>query len=101
VALWTPATGNNIVITSIQIQAFGTTAGTAQVWFGASADTTYTRGTDYAVFDGEFAPSTTNKPGLFVAGGFWKGQAQDYVLRLTTSAALSITVNVWGYEVAT
>jgi hypothetical protein len=101
VALWTPATGRRIVVTSAQIQVGGTTPGTVQVWFGASADTTYTRGTDKALFDGEFAPSSTSKPGVMMGngGGALAIGAVDEILRVTDSAAINpLTVNVWGYE---
>jgi hypothetical protein len=98
-AIWTPASGAAVVITALQIQSFGTTAGTAIVWFGGSADTTYTRGTDAPAFDGEFVPSQTNKPGLYVTyPNPIRGEA-DFVLRLTTTNAQSITVTVWGYEI--
>lgn len=97
-ALWTPGSGRAICVTAIQIQSFGTTAGTCIVWFGASGDTTYTRGTDLAVFDGEFAPSSTNKPGIFVTFPFPLRGAVDHVVRLTTTNAQSVTVNVMGYE---
>jgi hypothetical protein len=96
-AIWTPASGKKLVITSYQIQSYATTAGTAIVWFGASADTTYTRGTDLAIFDGEFAPSATLKPGV-VQTGVWPASAVDHVLRYTTTNAQSITITVWGYE---
>jgi hypothetical protein len=101
VALWTPAAGTRIVVTGIQIQAGGTTAASIQVWFGASGDTTYTRGTDIAVFDGEFAPSSTSKPGVVMgyANGVIAMGAADHVVRVTTSAGMTVTVNVLGYEV--
>lgn len=98
-ALWTPATNFSVVITSLQIQSYGTTAGTCVVWFGASGDTTYTRGTDFALFDGEFAPSNTNKPGVFVTFPTPIRGAQNFVLRVTTTNAQSVTVSVWGYEI--
>jgi len=98
-AIWTPAAGKAVVITSLQIQSYGTTAGTAIVWFGGSADTTYTRGTDFPIFDGEFAPSATNKPGVFIAFPTPIRGTADFVLRLTTTNAQSITVSVWGYEI--
>lgn len=98
-ALWTPASGKALVITSVQIQSYGTTAGTAQLWFGGSADTTYTRGTDAAIFDGEFAPSATNKPGVIMSFPAPVRGAADFVLRVTTTNAQSITVSVWGYEI--
>jgi hypothetical protein len=98
-AIWTPAAGKAVVITSLQIQSYGTTAGTAAVWFGGSADTTYTRGTDFPIFDGEFAPSATNKPGVYVTFPTPIRGTADFVLRLTTTNAQSITVSVWGYEI--
>lgn len=101
VALLTPTAGKKLVITSVQIQVGGTTAGTVQLWFGGSADTTYSRGTDRAIFDGEFAPSATLKPGaLQTKESGWVAAAADDILRVTTSAAINpITFTVWGYEV--
>ena len=99
VTVWAPAAGKSVVITNLQIQCFGTTAGTVQLWFGAVATTTFTRGTTAALFDGEFAPSATNKPGIintFTPGV--RGTA-DFVLKLTTSAAVSLNISVWGYEI--
>lgn len=99
VAIWTPASGKAVCVTYVQIQSYATTAGTAQLWFGASADTTYTRGTDAPIFDGEFAPTTTNKPGVIIQPHIALRGTVDYVLRLTTTGAQSITVTVWGYEI--
>lgn len=85
-----------IVVTSIQIQVGGTTAGTLQVYFGIGA---YARGTDEAIFDGEFAPSATLKPGFFAAppAGFRAGALGDDIL-VTTSAAINpLTITVWYY----
>lgn len=102
VALWTPASGKRIVVTYVDIGVGGTTAGTMQLWFGASGDTTYSRGTDKAVFDHEFAPSATLKPGVIIgngAGPIGVGAVDD-ILRVTDSAAINpLTVTVWGYEV--
>lgn len=98
-ALWTPAGGKKVVITSYQIQAAATTAATLQLWFESSnGDTTYTRGTDAPIFDGEFAPSATLKPGA-VQTGLWIAQGADFDLRVTTSANLTVTITVWGYEI--
>lgn len=99
VAVWTPAAGKAVVITSMQIQSFGTTAGTAILWFGGTADTTYTRGTDAPLFDGEFAPSGTNKPGVYATFPSPIRGTADFVLRVTTTNAQSITVTVYGYEI--
>lgn len=98
-ALWTPASTRAVAVTGLQIQSYGTTAGTCIVWFGGSADTTYTRGTDLPLFDGEFAPSNTNKPGVFVTFPTPVRGTADFVLRVTTTNAQSVTVNVFGYEI--
>lgn len=99
VALWTPSSGRAVCVTGLQIQSYGTTAGTCVVWFGAAADTTYTRGTDLAIFDGEFAPSNTNKPGVYATFPFPMRGTTDHVVRLTTTNAQSVTVTVMGYEI--
>ena len=83
-----------LTVTSVQIQVGGTTAGELQLYFGTGA---YARGTNYAIFDGEFAPSATNKPGVIMTGPFISG-ALDSDLRVTTSAALNpLTITVWYY----
>lgn len=90
------AAGEKIVVTQIQIQAGGTTSGTLQVYFGTGA---YARGTNRAIFDGEFAPSNTNKPGVVMNGPFISGANGDD-LRVTDSAAINpLTVSVWYYVV--
>lgn len=94
----TPTSGKKLVVVSYQIQVGGTTAGTCQLWFGANADTSYTRGTDLAIFDGEFAPSATLKPGV-VQSGLWIASAVDHEVHLTTSANMTITVTLWYYEI--
>jgi hypothetical protein len=98
-ALWTPSSTRAVVVTSLQIQSGGTTAGTCILWFGASGDTSYTRGTDAAIFDGEFAPSATNKPGVIMTFPTPIRGTADYVLRVTTTAAQTVTFTVWGYEI--
>jgi hypothetical protein len=94
----TPTSGKKLVVTSAQIAIGGTTAATVQLWFGANADTTYSRGTDLAIFDGEFAPSATLKPGVVLQGPFI-ASAVDHEIHLTTSAGITITVTVWYYEI--
>lgn len=99
-AFWTPAAGKSICVTYFQIQASGTQDGDIQLWFGASGDSTYTRGTDAAIYDGHLEPSATAAPGIAIAPPVpFKGTA-DYVLRVTTSAAVNpLFVVAWGYEV--
>lgn len=84
-----------IVVTKVQIQAFATTAGTAILYFGTGA---YSRGTNRAIFDGEFAPSATSKPGVVLDGPFIAGANGDDLM-VTTTNALSITFSVWYYVV--
>ena len=98
-AFWTPGSGKKLVITSYLIDVSGTTAGDVQLWFGASGDTTYTRGTDLAIFDGGFKPSSTLRPGV-TDTGLWIASTADHILRVTTSAAVNpITITCWGYEI--
>lgn len=85
-----------IVVTKVQIQVGGTTAGTLQIYFGTGA---YSRGTSRAIFDGEFAPSATLKPGVVMDGPFISGANGDDVL-VTTSAAINpLTISIWYYVV--
>ena len=84
-----------LVVTQVQIQAYGTTAFTCQLYFGTGA---FSRGTSRAVFDGEFAPSATSKPGVVMNGPFISGTNGDD-LCITTVGAGSVTVNVWYYVV--
>lgn len=85
-----------IVVTQVQIQVGGTTAGTLQIYFGTGA---YSRGTSRAIFDGEFAPSATLKPGVIMDGPFISGANGDDVL-VTTSAAINpLTISIWYYVV--
>lgn len=97
-ALWTPASGKRVTVTSVQIQVGGTTAGTLQLYFGSGA---YTRGTNQAIFDGEFAPSATLKPGVVMTPHIpYTSLTANDSLRVTDSAAINpLTVTVWGYEV--
>lgn len=99
-ALWTPATGKRFAITDMTISTGGTTSGIVTIWQGASADTTYTAGTDPAIFRGEFAPSATAKPGMVKSFNIpYYSTTVDHVLRVTTSAAMTIYVQVNGYEI--
>jgi len=98
-AIWTPSSGRRIAITNIVVGSYGTTAGRLIIWFGASADTTYTAGTDQTVLAASFAPSTTAKPGLvFTPSTPIFCTDINYVLRATTDAGMSVDIVVHGYE---
>lgn len=82
-------------ITSIQIQTGGTTAGAVQVYYGTGA---YSRGTSRAIFDGEFAPSATLKPGVVMTPYVPYQSVAGDECRVTTSAAINpLTVTIWYY----
>lgn len=99
-ALWTPTTGKKFVVTDLTITTGGTTAGIVTLWQGAAADTTYTAGTDPAVFRGNFIPTTTATPGVVKPFPIpFVSTTADHILRVTTSAAMTIYVQVNGYEI--
>ena len=95
-ALWTPATGLAIAVQSYQISIWGPTAADVSIWFGGSADTTFTRGTDKSIFDARYVPGK-DSPFYNSESGIWNGAA-DQVLRITSSAAVNVNITVWGYE---
>ena len=99
-ALWTPTTGKKFAVTDITISTGGTTAGVVTLWQGATADTTYTTGTDPVIFRGEFAPSATVKPGAVKSFNVpFVATTVDHILRVTTSAAMTVYVQLNGYEI--
>lgn len=99
-AIWTPASGKKVAVTSLIVGAYGTTAARMILWFGATADTTYTAGTDQVLVAASFAPSATSKPGIvFTPAVPCFAAVADYVLRITTDAALSADITVYGYEI--
>lgn len=99
-AIWTPATGKKFAVTDISITTGGTTAGIVTLWQGAVADTTYTTGTDPAIFRGEFAPTNTSKPGAIKSFNVpYISTTIDHILRVTTSAAMTLYIQINGYEI--
>ncbi len=99
-ALWIPTSTKKFVITDLTIATGGTTAGIVTLWQGSSADTTYTAGTDPAIFRGTFAPSTLTYPGVVKPFPVpYVSTTADHYLRVTTSAAMTIYIQVNGYEI--
>lgn len=99
-ALWTPTTGKKFVVTDLTITTGGTTAGVVTLFQAASATTTYTAGTTPAIFRGNFIPSATASPGVvksFVVP--YISTTVDHVLHITTSTAMTVYVQVNGYEI--
>lgn len=97
-ALWTSAAGKKIVVQSWQLSCQGSNQADIQLWFGGSADTTFNRGTDYALYDGGYTPGYDGRDNLMMSG-LWVSPSIDQVLRITTSGDVNIRMNVWGYEV--
>jgi hypothetical protein len=85
------------VVTSVQIQAEGTTAASVQIYFGTGA---YSRGTTRAIFDGHFVPSGTSSPGYAQSPSVPYEGTTNGSIRVTTSAAITLTVTAWYYLVS-
>lgn len=99
-AIWIPTSTKKFVITDITIATGGTTAATVTLWQGSSGDTTYTAGTDPAIFRGTFAPSTLTYPGVVKPFPVpYVSTTADHYLRVTTSAAITLYIQVNGYEI--
>lgn len=93
----TPTSGNRLVITSFTIGTGATTAALVTVFF--DDDTTYTAGTDQALFRGVMTPTATATPGVVHAGPPLHSLNTNDSLRVTTDANITIYLQFWGYEV--
>jgi len=99
-AIWTPASGKRIAVTHLGIGTYGTTAARVIIWFGATADTTYTEGTDQVLFKGSFIPSATVAEQTIIPFSVpFVAATVDHVLRITTDGGISIDVVAVGHEV--
>ena len=98
--IWTPTAGNRFVITQLHITAAATTAGTVTIWGAATGTTAYAAGTDQVFFKGDMAPSTTSRPVILVQPPvpFFSDTTND-CLKITTSANMTVYVQVYGYEI--
>lgn len=98
--IWTPASGKKFVITDITITTGGTTTGLVTIFDAASGTTTYSAGTTPAIFRGTFAPATTGYPGVIKSFNFpYVSTTANNVVHVTTSAAMTIYVQINGYEI--
>lgn len=98
--IWVPTTGNRFVITQIHITTAGTTAGLVTLWGAATGTTAYTPGTDQVFFRGNFVPSATGTPGVIVSPSFpMFSDTTNDCLKITTSAAITVYIQVYGYEI--
>ena len=97
-AIWVPTTGKRFAVTDITISTGGTTAGIVTLYDAASG--AYVANTNIGVFRGEFAPSTTSRPGItknFVVP--YVSSAINNTLFLTTSANITVYIQINGYEI--
>lgn len=99
-AIWDPAAGKKFVITDITVTTGGTTAGIVTI-YDASGTTAYTASTTPAIFRGEFAPSSTARPGVVKSFVYpYISSAADNNVLVTTSAAINpLYIQMNGYEI--
>ena len=98
--VWSPTAGKKIAVTSYEIGTGGTTAALVTLWFGLTADTTFTQGTDQVLFRGVLTPTSSGTPG--VVSNFSSPvycTTADMELHLTTSAGITIYVTVFWLRV--
>lgn len=97
--IWTPASTKKIAVTYLAISSYGTTAGRVIIWFAPTGTTAYSAGTSQLVWAGSFAPSTSGYPGAIITlpYGIYGAAAND-CLKITSSAAMSLDISVYGYE---
>lgn len=86
-----------IYVVSYAIGTGGTTAGRLSMYWGTGA---FTNGTSPTLFDGEFAPSATVRPGATQSFPYPMGgnSATGDNLRITTSAAMTVYVTIGYYK---
>lgn len=90
----------SIAIIYAEVTCSGTTAGRFTLWFGTTADTTYTEGTDQALMDVELIPSATRSETYILAPSTPIYSLVNRDLKITTSAAINpIRLVVYGYLV--
>lgn len=98
--IWVPATGKKFVITDLTITTGGTTAGLVTLFQAATGTTAYSAGTTPAIFRGNFAPSATAYPGVVKSFNVpYVSTTIDHTLHVTTSAAMTVYIQLNGYEI--
>jgi hypothetical protein len=98
-ALWTAEGGHRIALTSVCISSYGSTSARVILWTSGPGDVTYTAGTDQLIWAGSFAPGISSFPGVVLQPTvpIFTTSASS-VVRITTDAAISLDVALYGYE---
>lgn len=104
VTLYTPATGKKFVVTDITISTFAQTAGVISLYDAVAATTTLTFTSNApsspVVFRGSFLPTATSQPGISKSFRIpYVSASSSNVLHLLSSAAISFTITVSGYDI--
>jgi hypothetical protein len=98
--LWTPTAGKKFTVTDLTITTAGTTAGLVTLFDTGSAVTAYVANTNTAIFRGNFVPSATSTPGVVKPFTIpYVSQTANNALKVTTSAAMTVYIQVSGYEI--
>lgn len=98
--IWTPTTGKKFAVSDLTISVGGTTSGIVTIFDAVTATTTYTAGTTPAIFRGTFAPSATANPGVIKSFNVpYVSAAANNVVHVTTSAAMTVYIQLNGYEI--
>lgn len=99
-SFWVTTTGKKFVITDLTITTGGNVSGIVTM-YDAPSGVAYVAGSSPAIFRGEFAPSTTAKPGVIKNFIFpYVSATASHNVLVTTSAAINpIYIQVNGYEI--
>ena len=98
--IWVPTAGNRFVVTQLNIATGGTTAGLVTIWAAQTATTAYTPGTDQVFFRGTLTPTANATPGALIQPPYpMFSDTLNDCLKITTSANMTIYIQVYGYEI--
>jgi hypothetical protein len=97
--LFTPPTSRRFAVTDLTVTCGGTTAGIVTIYDAVTA-TAFVNQVTPTIFRGEFAPSTTSRPGFSKNFNVpYYSAAVNNSLLITTSAAMTIYVQINGYSI--
>ena len=91
--IWTPTSGKKFVVTDVTIATGGTTAGVVTLFDNTDA-------ANGRIVKAAFAPSASSSPGLVKQFRTpYISAAANNLLKITTSAAMTVYVQIDGYEI--